>query len=66
MITVKDAPGRVSKPKRNITIDGVTVEDGQLVDEMGNIAEAVADALPDGATTFTIKITIDLPEDEDM
>ncbi len=64
MVTFKDTEKKVSTPKRNIKIDAVSIEDGQLCDEEGSIVERLADILPNGVDEFTLKISIVLPDEE--
>lgn len=63
-VTYKDSTPKPQTAKRNIKIDCVTIEDGQLCDEEGNIVGRLADALPSGVEDFTLKITVVLPEEE--
>lgn len=63
MIKFKDSASRVTPGSRNITIDGVRIEGGKLVDEAGDIVSALAETLPDGVDEFTIKIKIELPNE---
>ena len=63
MIKFKDSASRVTPGSRNITIDGVRIEGGKLVDEAGDIVSALAETLPDGVNEFTIKIKIELPDE---
>lgn len=63
MIKFKDSASRVTPGSRNITIDGVRIEGGKLVDEAGDIVSALAETLPDGVDEFTIKIKIELPDE---
>ena len=63
MIKFKDSASRVTPGSRNITIDGVRIEDGKLVDEAGDIVSALAETLPDGVDEFTMKIKIELPDE---
>jgi len=63
MIKFKDSVSRVTPGSRNITIDGVRIEGGKLVDEAGDIVSALAETLPDGVDEFTIKIKIELPDE---
>ena len=65
MITYKDTERKTSTPKRHIKIEAVSVEGDQLCDEEGNIAQRLADALPEGVEEFTIKVSINLPDDEE-
>ena len=63
MIKFKDSASRVTPGSRNITIDGVRIEGGKLVDEAGDIVSALAETLPDGVDEFTMKIKIELSEE---
>lgn len=63
MIKFKDSAARVTPGSRNITIDGVRIEGGKLVDEAGDIVSALAETLPDGVDEFTMKIKIELPDE---
>ncbi len=63
MIKFKDSASRVTPGSRNITIDGVRIEGGKLVDEVGDIVSALAETLPDGVDEFTMKIKIELPDE---
>ena len=63
MIKFKDSASRVTPGSRNITIDGVRIEGGKLVDEAGDIVSALAETLPDSVDEFTIKIKIELPDE---
>lgn len=65
MVKVKNTEAKVSVGKRTITVSNVSIEDGLLVDEDGSIAERIENVLPDGVTEFTLKIVIELPEDEE-
>lgn len=63
MIKFKDSASRVTPGSRNITIDGVRIEGGKLVDEAGDIVSALAETLPNNVDEFTIKIKIELPDE---
>lgn len=65
MIKVKDTESKKTSPKRNITISGVSIVDNKFYDESGEIVEGVLDALPDPSTEFTIKISIELPDEDE-
>jgi hypothetical protein len=65
MVTYKDTEKKTTSPKRNIKIEGVRVDGDYLTDECGNIASAVKEVLPPGVEEFTIKITLELPEEEE-
>lgn len=64
MFKVKDNPSKKTDGKRSITVEAVSIEDGQLVDENGPIAEGILENLPEGVEEFTIKIQVLLPEEE--
>ena len=61
MVKFKDSASRVTPGSRNITVEGVRIENGKLVDEDGDIASALKSTLPEGIDEFTIKIKIELP-----
>lgn len=61
MVKFKDSVARVTPGSRNITVDGVRIENNRLVDESGDIIAALASSLPDGVDEFTIKIKVELP-----
>lgn len=65
MLKVKDLESKPTVPKRTITVDCVSVEDGKLVDENGPIAPEIAKVLPEGVEEFVVKITVALPEEAD-
>lgn len=64
MVKFKDSAPRTTTGSRNITVEGVRIEGGKLVDESGDIVSALADSLPDGVEEFTMKIKIELPDEE--
>lgn len=64
MFKISNTEKKVSVPKRNITISGVSIINGVLTDENGNIVDNLKNALPDPNGIFTIKISIELDEDE--
>ena len=62
MVKVNNSDSKITPPKKRITITDVTIDGDIFADEDGNIIERLIDELPDGAKTkFDIKITIDLP-----
>lgn len=63
MFKVKNVKSKVSDPKKNITITGVCVRGGKLVDESGDITAGILNELPDPEQPFDIKITLVLDED---
>lgn len=65
MLKVSDKKAIHTCPKHIITVEGVTIKDGKFVDEDGEIVSSVSDALIDSTAPFTLKITLDVPDDED-
>ena len=63
MVKFKNYAPRTTPGSRNIVVDGVHIEGGKLVDEMGDIVTALAETLPEGVDEFTIKIKIELPDE---
>lgn len=64
MIKYKDSAPRTTPGSRNITVEGVHIENGKLVDEEGDIVNAIAESLPNGVDEFVIKIKVELPDEE--
>lgn len=64
MITHKDTEPKVTVGKRNISVKGVSIKDGILVDENGSIVPELEKILPDWVTEFDMKISIELPDEE--
>lgn len=66
MLKVKDVDSKWSPRKKNITIENIRVDGDKFVDEEGSIVDRLVDTLPDGKDTqFTIKISIELPDEPD-
>lgn len=66
MIKVKDVDSKWSPRKKNITIENIRIDGDKFVDEEGSIADRLIDTLPGGRETqFTIKISIELPDEQD-
>lgn len=64
MIKVKDVDSKWSPKKKNITIENIKVDGDRFVDEEGSIMDRLVEALPNGEdTTFTIKISLELPDE---
>lgn len=64
MIKVKNTEKKTTVPKRNITISNVSIVDGKFVDEDGDIISRLIDDLPNPDEEFTIKISIELDDEE--
>ena len=66
MVKFKDTASRITPGSRNITIDGVRIDGTRLVDEDGDIVQALVSALPDPESEFTIRIKIELPDEDEQ
>lgn len=64
MIKVKTVESKITPEKKNIIISDVKIDGDKLVDEEGSIAQRLLDEVDGLADTFTLKITLELPEDE--
>lgn len=64
MVDSKIKKAIVSAAKKNITANGVRIENGVFVDDEGSIVDRIAEMLPEGTTIFDIKISIELPDEE--
>ena len=66
MLDFKDTESKVTKARRNVKITNVRIDGDNLVDEEGMLGERLANVLPVGIDSFDMKITFDLPEDDDV
>jgi hypothetical protein len=64
MIKVKTVESKITPEKKNIIISDVKIDGDKLVDEEGSIAQRLLDEVDGLADTFTLKITLELPEEE--
>lgn len=64
MVKKKDKIGVAPASTRTITATDVSIENGNFVDEDGNIAEKIAAYLPEGIDTFKITIKFEIADDE--
>ena len=64
MIKVKTVESKITPEKKNIIISDVKIDGDKLVDEEGSIAQRLLEEVDGLADTFTLKITLELPEDE--
>lgn len=62
MVGSKIKKASVTTAKKNIVASFVRVANDMLVDDEGSIASRIIEQLPEGTTTFDIKISIELPE----
>jgi len=65
MFKVKNTESKKTVAKRNITISGVKIDGGKFYDESGDITANLISALPDPEMEFTIKISIELDDEEE-
>lgn len=64
MFQVKDVESKITPAKKNIKISGVRVSNNSLLDEEGDIIEKLYNVV--GDDEFTIKITLEIEDDEDF
>lgn len=64
MFKIKEVEEKVTPSKISIAISDIHVDGDMLVDEEGNIAQRLKEAIGDVAETFTIKVSIELPTEE--
>lgn len=64
MVKKKDKAGVMPASTRTITATDVRIINGNFVDEEGNIAEKIADFIPENIDTFKITIKFDIADDE--
>jgi hypothetical protein len=64
MVKVKTVESKITPEKKNIIISDVKIDGDKLVDEEGSIAQRLLDEVDGLADTFTLKITLELPEEE--
>ena len=64
MIKVKTVESKITPEKKNIIISDVKIDGDKLVDEEGSIAHRLLEEVDGLADTFTLKITLELPEEE--
>lgn len=65
MIKVSEKKATSQPAKVVIAVSDVRIENGTFVDEEGNIAQSVLDALPDDVEMFEIKITIPRKDEDE-
>lgn len=71
MVKVTETPAKVSCRKKTIAVKDVFIEEIDneyvLVDDDGtNILAEIKDVLPEGVNTFSFKIAIELPDEDDF
>lgn len=65
MIKVSESKSKTTPAKKNITISDVGIMNEVLVDEEGSIINRLIQTLPYGEDTkFTIKISLELPDED--
>ena len=63
-IKITNTDAKVSVPKRTITIKGAVVKDLRFVDETGDVTNMVLDEIPENLETIDVKITLELPDED--
>lgn len=64
MIKITESQEKLTPAKKNVKLDGIFVKDLKFVDETGDITQQVIDALPEGISQVSFKITVELPSEE--
>lgn len=64
MIKITESQEKLTPAKKSIKLDGIFVKDLKFVDETGDITQQVIDALPEGISQVSFKITVELPSEE--
>ena len=64
-VTVKNTESKVTTAKRTITVKGAVVNDLRFVDETGDVTGQVLEQIPEDLETIDVKISIELPDDEE-
>ena len=64
-VKITNTDAKVSAPKRTIIIKGAVVKDLRFVDETGDVTNMVLDEIPENLETIDVKITLELPEEDD-
>jgi hypothetical protein len=65
MVSVKKTPSKVSTAKKNITIKGAIVKALHFEDESGDVTSQVLDAIPPEFENIDVKISLEIPDDEE-
>ena len=65
MISIKETESKVTAAKKNITIKDAIVKELRFVDETGDVTEQVLSAIPKGFETINVKISLELPDEEE-
>lgn len=64
MVKKKDKQGVTPASTRTITATDVKIVNGVFVDEEGNIAEKIAEYIPENIDTFKLTIKFEIADDE--
>lgn len=65
MLKVKNIKGKVTPAKKTISISDVVIDKLKLVDETGDVTGQVLEKIPSEYKTIDVKITFELPCDEE-
>ena len=64
-VTVKNTESKITTAKRTITVKGAIVNDLRFVDETGDVTGQVLEQIPEDLETIDVKISIELPDDDE-
>ena len=65
MVKISNSSSKHVAAKRTITINDALVRELKFVDETGDVTEQVLSEIPSGISTINVKITIELPDEDE-
>jgi hypothetical protein len=65
MVKISNSSSKHVAAKRTITINDALVRELKFVDETGDVTEQVISEIPSGIGTINVKITIELPDEDE-
>lgn len=65
MVKISNSSSKHVSAKRTITINDALVRELKFVDETGDVTEQVLSEIPSGINTINVKITIELPDEDE-
>jgi hypothetical protein len=65
MVKISNSSSKHVAAKRTITINDALVRELKFVDETGDVTEQVLSEIPSGIGTINVKITIELPDEDE-
>lgn len=65
MIKITTSQEKLTPAKKNIKLDGIFAKDLKFVDETGDVTAQVLEQLPENLETIDVKISIELPSEDE-